>query len=168
MRRNKGVEFEGFVWKLHLIPTKGVSKGWAFFFLIMPTSPSTSTFPPSQQVSNTEDWYSSRAHSSTSRLVDTWLVMRIMAPLMIWERKKEQKKNTSMEATHFQGEVSSSRGCWWLMMIHLSNQAPLYLPLSTITEITYNSNEDQQATLNKIQPHVSPYDWTFVMKPSQF
>ena len=61
--------------------------------------------------------------------------------------EEEWKKNTSMEAT----DGRLVRGTF------------------PRRDIEYNSiNKDQRATPNKIQPHVSPYDSTFMTKMIQF
>ncbi len=52
--------------------------------------------------------------------------MRIMAPIMIWERKKERKKNTSMEDTVGKRVLGtfSRRGKFFVLMLINDDDPP--------------------------------------------
>jgi hypothetical protein len=53
--------------------------------------------------------------------------MRIMAPVMIWERKKERKKNTSMEDTVGRRVLGTfpRRGKFFVSMLMINDDDPL-------------------------------------------
>ena len=66
------------------------------------------------------------------------------------------------------------RGKSFVLILMINDDDPLVypssslFPLSTNTDIEYNSNEDQRTRPIKILPHVFPYDSTFVTKPRRF